>query len=98
MAKSSKNIVYPEEMFNEEWAGSIRWFMLSDSPPERDVQLSLEGVSASFKFIQKLWKLNNDILYLYDNNPRKLLAEVSSKLNNKKPNNLIAVTGTNGKS
>ena len=43
-------------------------------------------------------RLNNDILYLYDSNPRKLLAEVSSKLNNKKPNNLIAVTGTNGKS
>tara|TARA_B100001179_G_scaffold70263_1_gene49083 strand:- start:664 stop:1278 length:615 start_codon:yes stop_codon:yes gene_type:complete len=37
--------------------------MLSDSPPERDVQWSVEGVSASFKFIQKLWKLNNEILY-----------------------------------
>ena len=36
--------------------------MLSDSPPERDVQWSLEGVSASYKFIQKLWKLNNEIL------------------------------------
>jgi Leucyl-tRNA synthetase len=36
--------------------------MLSDSPPERDVQWSQEGVSAAFKFIQKLWKLNNEIL------------------------------------
>jgi len=36
--------------------------MLSDSPPERDVQWSLEGVSAAFKFIQKLWKLHNEIL------------------------------------
>jgi len=35
--------------------------MLSDSPPERDVQWSTEGVSASYKFIQKLWKLNDDI-------------------------------------
>ena len=43
-------------------ADSIRWFMLSDSPPERDVQWSQEGVSAAFKFIQKLWKLNNEIL------------------------------------
>jgi leucyl-tRNA synthetase len=43
-------------------ADSIRWFMLSDSPPERDVQWSLEGVSAAFKFIQKIWKLNNEIL------------------------------------
>ena len=62
MSKSRKNIVDPEEMINIYGADSIRWFMLSDSPPERDVQWSQEGVSASFKFIQKLWKLNNDIL------------------------------------
>ena len=63
MSKSKKNIVDPEEMINIYGADSIRWFMLSDSPPERDVQWSVEGVSASFKFIQKLWKLNNEILY-----------------------------------
>ena len=61
MSKSKKNIIDPEEMINVYGADSIRWFMLSDSPPERDVQWSLEGVSASFKFIQKLWKLNNEI-------------------------------------
>jgi len=62
MSKSRKNIVDPEEMINIYGADSIRWFMLSDSPPQRDVQWSQEGVSAAFKFIQKLWKLNNDIL------------------------------------
>ena len=62
MSKSRKNIVDPEEMINLYGADSIRWFMLSDSPPERDVQWSLEGVSAAFKFIQKLWKLNYEIL------------------------------------
>jgi len=62
MSKSKKNIVDPEEMINIYGADSIRWFILSDSPPERDVQWSLEGVSAAFKFIQKIWKLNNDIL------------------------------------
>ena len=62
MSKSKKNIVDPEEMINIYGADSIRWFMLSDSPPERDVQWSLEGVSAAFKFIQKLWTLNNEIL------------------------------------
>ena len=61
MSKSKKNIIDPEEMINVYGADSIRWFMLSDSPPERDVQWSQEGVSASFKFIQKLWKLNNEI-------------------------------------
>ena len=62
MSKSKKNIVDPEEMIDIYGADSIRWFMLSDSPPERDVQWSLDGVSASFKFIQKLWRLNNEIL------------------------------------
>ena len=62
MSKSRKNIVDPEKMINAYGADSIRWFILSDSPPERDVQWSLEGVSVAFKFIQKLWKLNNEIL------------------------------------
>ena len=55
-------------MINIYGADAIRWFMLSDSPPERDVQWSVEGVSASFKFIQKLWKLNNEILNKKDAN------------------------------
>jgi len=62
MSKSKRNIVDPEEMINTYGADSIRWFMLSDSPPERDVQWSLEGVSAAFKFIQKLWNLNIEII------------------------------------
>ncbi len=62
MSKSRKNIVDPEEMIKIYGADSIRWFMLSDSPPERNVQWSQEGVSAASKFIQKLWNLNNEIL------------------------------------
>ncbi len=61
MSKSKKNTIDPEEMISMYGADSIRWFMLSDSPPERDVQWSQEGVSAAFKFIQKLWKLHNEI-------------------------------------
>ena len=62
MSKSKKNTIDPEEMINIYGADAIRWFMLSDSPPERDIQWSQEGVSAAFKFIQKLWKLNNQII------------------------------------
>ncbi len=62
MSKSKKNIIDPEAMINMYGADSIRWFMLSDSPPEKDVQWSMEGVSASYKFIQKLWKLHIEIL------------------------------------
>ena len=48
-------------MISSYGADYSRWFMLSDSPPERDVQWSVEGVSAAYKFIQKLWKLNYEI-------------------------------------
>ena len=61
MSKSKKNTVDPEEMINIYGADSIRWFILSDSPPSRDIQWSQEGVSAAFKFIQKLWVLNSEI-------------------------------------
>ena len=69
MSKSKKNTIDPEAMINMYGADSIRWFMLSDSPPERDVQWSQEGVSASFKFIQKIWKLNNEIMCTKDTTP-----------------------------
>ncbi len=62
MSKSRKNTIDPVEMISVYGADSIRWFMLSDSPPEKDIQWSQAGVSASYKFIQKLWKLNNEIL------------------------------------
>ena len=68
MSKSKKNTVDPEEMINMYGADSIRLFMLSDSPPERDVQWSQEGVSAAFRFVQKLWKLNNEILQKKESN------------------------------
>jgi len=69
MSKSKKNIVDPEEMINAYGADSIRWFMLSDSPPERDVEWSVDGVSAAYKFIQKLWKLDNEIFNKTDSMP-----------------------------
>jgi len=70
MSKSKKNIVDPEEMIDIYGADSIRWFILSDSPPERDIQWSVEGVSAAFKFIQKLWRLNNEILNKKNSPPK----------------------------
>jgi len=62
MSKSKKNIVDPESMIKIYGADAVRWFILSDSPPERDVQWSTEGVSAAHKFIQRIWNLNNKIL------------------------------------
>jgi len=62
MSKSKKNIIDPESMIKIYGADAIRWFMLSDSPPDRDIQWSNEGVSASYKFIQRIWNLNLKIL------------------------------------
>ncbi len=58
MSKSKKNIVDPESMIKIYGADSIRWFILSDSPPEKDVQWSTQGVNAAHKFLQKIWNLN----------------------------------------
>ncbi len=62
MSKSKKNIVDPESMIKIYGADAVRWFILSDSPPDRDVQWSTEGVSAAHKFIQRIWGLNNKIM------------------------------------
>jgi leucyl-tRNA synthetase len=62
MSKSKKNIVDPENVIQNFGADAIRWFILSDSPPNKDIQWSEEGISSSFKFIQKLWNLNLNII------------------------------------
>ena len=58
MSKSKKNTVDPEKIIQNYGADSVRLFILSDSPPEKDVQWSDEGMNSSFKFLQKLWVLN----------------------------------------
>ncbi len=62
MSKSKKNTIDPENIISNYGADSARLFILSDSPPEKDVQWSEKGIVSSFKFIQKLWKLNEKIL------------------------------------
>jgi leucyl-tRNA synthetase len=62
MSKSKRNTIDPEEIIKNYGADSVRLFILSDSPPEKDVQWSDEGMNSSFKFIQKLWSLNQKIL------------------------------------
>ena len=62
MSKSKKNTIDPEEIINNYGADAVRLFILSDSPPEKDVQWSEQGMQASYKFLQKLWGLNELIL------------------------------------
>ena len=62
MSKSKKNTIDPEDIISNYGADSARLFILSDSPPEKDIQWSEEGIVSSFKFVQKLWNLNIKIL------------------------------------
>jgi len=62
MSKSKKNTIDPENIISSYGADAARLFILSDSPPEKDVQWSEEGIISSFKFIQKLWNLKSKII------------------------------------
>ncbi len=57
MSKSKKNVVDPNDIISSYGADTARWFMLSDSPPERDLQWTDTGIASSFKFINRLYEL-----------------------------------------
>ncbi|MGY4395044.1 leucyl-tRNA synthetase [Sphingomonas sp. UYAg733] len=57
MSKSKKNTVDPEPIVDQYGADAVRWFMLSDSPPERDLPWSEAGIEGSWRFTQRLWRL-----------------------------------------
>ncbi|WP_267424185.1 leucine--tRNA ligase [Methylobacterium sp. GC_Met_2] len=59
MSKSKKNVVDPDDIIASYGADTARWFMLSDSPPERDVIWTEEGVQGAARFVQKVWRLVN---------------------------------------
>jgi leucyl-tRNA synthetase len=57
MSKSKKNIVDPDGIIKIYGADAVRWFILSDSPPDRDIQWSDSGIQGAFKYIQKIWRI-----------------------------------------
>ncbi len=67
MSKSKKNTIDPENIIENYGADAVRLFILSDSPPEKDVQWSEQGMIASFKFIQKFWNLHEKIKLIAKN-------------------------------
>jgi leucyl-tRNA synthetase len=60
MSKSKRNTVDPDDIISTYGADTARWFMLSDSPPDRDVIWSEERVQGASRFVQRLWRLVND--------------------------------------
>jgi leucyl-tRNA synthetase len=56
MSKSKRNTVDPEQIIEQYGADTARWFMLSDSPPERDVEWTAAGAEGAWKFLQRVWR------------------------------------------
>ena len=79
MSKSKKNTVDPEFMINNYGADAVRWFILSDSPPEKDVQWTDSGVVSANKFLQKVWNLNFQISIKKDSPGDKKIEELFIK-------------------
>ncbi len=74
MSKSKRNTIDPGKMIETYGADAVRLFILSDSPPEKDIQWSESGMSSAHKFIQKFWLLSEKIL--------KILEKKKTVLNN----------------
>ena len=61
MSKSKKNVVDPEDIIDQYGADTARWFVMSDSPPERDVEWTAAGAEAAWRHLQRLWRLTVEI-------------------------------------
>jgi leucyl-tRNA synthetase len=57
MSKSKKNVVDPDGIIDQYGADAVRWFMLSDSPPERDLEWSDSGIQGCWRFVNRIWRL-----------------------------------------
>ena len=62
MSKSKKNVVDPIDIIEQYGADTARWFVMSDSPPERDVEWTEAGIEGAWRHIQKVWKIADDIV------------------------------------
>ena len=87
MSKSKKNTIDPESIIDSYGADAVRLFILSDSPPEKDVQWSEQGMVASYKFLQKFWTLHQNIKNISSSNDKE--NKVSSMEINRFTNKII---------
>lgn len=112
MSKSKKNVVDPVNIIQSFGADTARWFILSDSPPERDVEWTASGAEAAFKFLSRVWRLADEIARsdapatdddaALDRATAKAIAEVTAGIEgfafNKAVAKLYEFTNTQGRS
>jgi leucyl-tRNA synthetase len=60
MSKSKRNVIAPETIIADYGADTIRWFMLSDTPPERDIEWTDAGAEGCWRFVQRIWRLASE--------------------------------------
>ncbi|MFT6262975.1 MAG: leucyl-tRNA synthetase [Dasania sp.] len=88
MSKSKKNIIDPEDIFARYGADTARWFVLTDTPPDKDIEWTDSGIEAAYKFVNRIWTIltelheRNSVLPPdQENDIRLLLKEYSKDLN-----------------
>jgi leucyl-tRNA synthetase len=79
MSKSKRNTVDPDDIIETYGADVARWFMLSDSPPERDVEWTERGVQGAWRFAQRLWRLIGEAAELAQSVPAERPARFSEQ-------------------
>ena len=86
MSKSKKNVINPQSIIDLYGADTARWFMLSDSPPDRDLEWTDTGILGAYKFIRKVWDLSNNILQSSEEETTSENTNLLIKLNQTKKN------------
>ena len=103
MSKSKRNVIDPDTIIESYGADTARWFMLSDTPPERDIEWTEAGAEGSWRFTQKIWRMVNEIADLPKSDlssdgdglglrriAHRTVASVTDDLNNLRFNRAIA--------
>ena len=80
MSKSKKNVIDPIDIIDQFGADTARWFVMSDSPPERDISWSTEGVEGAWRHLNRVWRLTNEIAIDIKKYGRKNLLQKDSQI------------------
>ena len=81
MSKSKKNVVDPIDIIEQFGADTARWFMMSDSPPERDVEWTSSGVEGAWRHLQKVWRLCSEISQLHQDQSNNIKPTLGNEKN-----------------
>ena len=81
MSKSKKNIIDPDDIIKLYGSDAVRWFILSDSPPDRDIQWSDSGIQGAYKYIQKIWSTYEKIEIYENKNEKKINFKLTKDTN-----------------